>query len=145
MAILVFSYQFGTIDGCLKNLKSFHGNETAYCSYGRISWKLYSCGNSHRNKSADCGRMFQVTTDTVFEYNTIKMLSRWINPIYFKTAYLKVITSNQLAYPIEVTQQTAQLILRLIRSTISTGELHFLSGSDAVINETHKGGKEQLQ
>lgn len=142
MTLLEFTRKFATIEDCLARLEEVRWADGAYCPHCASSRKIYHYSDGRRHRCADCGRVFRLTTGTIFSESPIKLLPQWFLAIYLVTEHSKGISSVQLAKDIGVTQKTAWFMIQRIQNASGLlGEDEVLSG-EVEIDDTYIGGKE---
>lgn len=104
---------------CVEHLERlrWHGNPLS--PFDRHS-KVYRCANN-RYRCKETGKYFNVKTATLFDNSRVK-LQKWFLAIWLVACDKKGISSTQLSKDIGVTQKTAWLMLRRIRSCFSVDD-----------------------
>ncbi len=95
----------------LENKLWKNGPVCPHCGYIE---HIYRYKNGKLFKCADCGRQFQVTTNTIFQNSNLP-LRKWFLAYYLISTNKKGISSIQLAKALEITQKSAWYLAHKIR------------------------------
>lgn len=112
-SILDLLNAFPTELSCNEHLEKLRWNGHVVSPFDPTS-RVYKC-KDNRYRCKNTGKYFNVKTNTLFDNTKIK-LRKWFVAIWLVTSHKKGISSLQLSRDIDVTQKTAQFMLKRIRN-----------------------------
>lgn len=119
------------------------GIHCPHCGHGNIQVNAEHSSQSYRCRKSNkggCGKRFSVKTETVMQKSNLG-LQTWAVATYLLTTNLKSVSSMKLHRDLKITQKTAWLLARKIRSALEDGNQSFHGIVE--VDETYVDGLEK--